>query len=852
MDERTPSFSQTIENYKKILNSIFQFFKNPQYSKIFERIPLGILLIAIFYYVYNLSYLSILAHDIFSTGTHDVGIYDQIIWLFSRFLPPLNTLGGDLLFAFHVSLNCVLLAPLFWIWSNIYMLYIAQSFFLGLAVIPLFLYAKNKLQNSYLALAVGLSFLMYPALQNMNLENFHPETLTIFSLSFAAYFMLTKNFRFYYPFLFLSLLGKEEMGIVAIFMGLYLVFFEKQKKNGLITLVIGVIWSLLCFKVIMPLANGINIFSSSQPLVYSHWFGAFINNIFNPIYYLNNFFALDSLTYLRHLFEPVLFIPLLSPATLLMALPALAINILSGVGYLRSVYYHYNYVTTCFIFFALVNGIYRIKHFNFKRFYLKQGVLVLIGLSLVVVGFLENSMLGRVPIRRYQEAIRIGRAEAYGSRVSAKRKALKLIPPEAKVSASYSLFPHLSHRKEIYMFSNPFSPVYWNEKVPRPPALEHADYVAIEGVNHGGEEEQMIIRYLSRSAFYKVIYREDSLRILKRNDRYKEGKNSGANFVLYDLDKNVSIVDDFSSKLKVKQAGRLSMLYFPSSNYEFKNLLGQALPVAKQMALEIYGYIFIPENGKYGFDLKTNGQARLELDGKIIDSQVYLRRGFHSYKIKYLNKGQSYDLRLIVIPPQGHKYIISDRDLMKRYNSTQFRNVLRKYEERRRIRENFLRNQPNRIVNGGFEKVYGNKPRDWEIEHWLAESADCSYVLSSKIRRKGKYSAIIKHKGLADSRWVQEIEVNPVTNYKLSGWIKTVGIKNKGAGAFLVVDDMGMKTQEIRGTQNWQYVQVTGKTRPDQDKVKVQCRLGYYGAPNEGKAFFDQIEFLEILPTQTY
>jgi len=121
-----------------------------------DRLAIGVLILAITYYVVSFSVISILAHLNFCTGAHDVGQYDQIIWQLSTFFHPYSTMGGSSLFAFHVSFYCVLLAPLFWIWSNVGSLYIAQSLFLALAVIPLFCYASKKLANPFLALVVSL------------------------------------------------------------------------------------------------------------------------------------------------------------------------------------------------------------------------------------------------------------------------------------------------------------------------------------------------------------------------------------------------------------------------------------------------------------------------------------------------------------------------------------------------------------------------------------------------------------------------------------------------------------------------------------------------------------------------
>jgi len=153
----------------------------------------------------------------------------------------------------------------------------------------------------------------------------------------------------------------------------------------------------------------------------------------------------------------------------------------------------------------------------------------------------------------------------------------------------------------------------------------------------------------------------------------------------------------------------------------------------------------------------------------------------------------------------------------------------------------------NLLENPGFEQEYGNVPQIWELVEWQEEDANCSFSLEPKVRKKGKNSVKLVHDGLADSRWTQKLFLKPSTYYKLSGWIKTENIQNKGAGAYIQIDGANKKTRELFGTNDWQYVAIEFKTMLAQNEVTVLCRLGNYGAPNSGTAYFDEIELKEIL-----
>lgn len=838
-------FPRVLRNYKQFFQTLIRLFRDFK----FEKLAFSLVVFAVIYYIIVFSAYTILLQETFWTQAFDSGIDDQGLWLLSRFITPFVTVRGLNLFGDSVTFYHLFIAPFFWIWNNINILYIIQTVFIALGAIPLFLYAKERLGSSFLAVSVALSFLLYPALQNLNLDQYHSEAITVFFVILTVFFLLKKNFSLFYAFLIISLLGKDEVAVTAVFIGLFLIFFMKELKHGGIVMAISVLWYLLCSRVFMPWFNGIGVFAS-QPITYSHWFQGLMGNLFNPAFYWQNFTHPDSLVYYFYLLIPVVFVPLFSLKFLFLLFPSVAVNVLSGTGYLRSIFYHYNYIQSAIMFFALTEGLRFLKSRNFSIRFIDRHKVIVLGLVVLFFALVSNNALSHLPLNRQWSMI----AEKYrflnSKSVQLKKEALKIIPKQAKVSASFSIVPQLTHRKEIYMFPNPFRPTLWNqwfqEGKGAPPAKGHVDYIAVDLGNHG-DEEQLIIRYLMESPRYEVIHRQGSLLIMQHKV-YQSPPNQGANYVLYSLDQPVVVRDDFSEKLRVLKTGTLSMVCFPGSRYYFRNLLGEEVPLldSRGMALQVFGYLFVPETGDYNFKIYARGKSLLEIDNKEVRGGIRLSKGFHKYKLSYLNQDPFFELRVVVIPPSGQPYIIADKDLVLRHDPDQFSRMFHQYEELRRKREAFLRHQPNRVGNGGFEEAYGNKPKAWEIVYWQDEKTVASYVLDPSVKKRGRYSAKIEQNGLADARWVQEVELKPDTYYKLSGWIKTKDVARNGAGAHLEVEGAGFRTEEIFGTQDWKYVEVTGKTGGDQARVKVLCRLGGYGSPNSGTAFFDEIELKEI------
>jgi uncharacterized membrane protein len=262
-DPGRSGITQVIDNYRALIDRLRGWVMARLAS---PRLPMILISCAAAYYIIYFSLISILYHMNFGTGAHDVGVYDQVIWMLSRFRSPYTTIGGVNLFSFHASFYCLLLAPLFWIYPSINLLFVVQSIFLGAAVFPIFLFARKRLDSPWLALLIGLLFLLFPALQNMNLENFHPEVMALFFLAWALYFMLIEDYRAFYLFSFFSMLGKEEISLTVLFMGLYLLLIKKEKRAGIVAVGMGLLWYLFVSRLLMPMANNIGPLSAGQPL----------------------------------------------------------------------------------------------------------------------------------------------------------------------------------------------------------------------------------------------------------------------------------------------------------------------------------------------------------------------------------------------------------------------------------------------------------------------------------------------------------------------------------------------------------------------------------------------------------
>ena len=95
--------------------------------QITDWLALALLLI----YVVVFSTLTIRQHQSFNTNALDLGKFDQSIWNTAQGRPFQITISENLVIESHFSPSLALFAPLYWIWSDIRLLFIMQSILLG-------------------------------------------------------------------------------------------------------------------------------------------------------------------------------------------------------------------------------------------------------------------------------------------------------------------------------------------------------------------------------------------------------------------------------------------------------------------------------------------------------------------------------------------------------------------------------------------------------------------------------------------------------------------------------------------------------------------------------------------------
>jgi len=399
---------------------------------------------------------ALLQHRGFGTG-YDLGIYDQTIWNLAHGRVWMTTLVYETNgFYDHFEPILLLFVPLYWLWSDVRVLLIVQSIALALGALPIYLYAQHSFKSwptrHLLALVIAAAYLLYPALHNGNLNDFHEVSLLPPLLGFALYGLLTGRRRMMWIFLGLCLLVKEDFSVTFLTFGLYIFVFQPtgfRRRDGLLTAGVALVWMLLVLYVFYPaLTRGM-----PYPFVARRyaWLGdspesALRVLLTQPWIVLPYLMQTPKLLFLSRLFRPLLFLPLLGMPVILIAFPVLIYLMLSSYEPQWSVQSYYNPPLLPILFFGFVVALGRIRGWlmpvGWRPRWIEIGMASLLLVAMGTGYYLDAPGPGS---RNFTpDRFSVGPTAEAGYRILAQ------VPPDASISTIWPFVPHLSQRQRIY------------------------------------------------------------------------------------------------------------------------------------------------------------------------------------------------------------------------------------------------------------------------------------------------------------------------------------------------------------------------------------------------------------------
>ena len=372
----------------------------------------------------------------YANGGFDLGIFDQVVWHYSRFETPASSVKGlESIWGDHFSPIFAVLAPLYWLWEDARMLLLAQAVLLAGAAVPVFLVCEPRVGRRP-ALAFAASYLAFWGVHAALAFDVHEVAFAPAIIAALLLAIQRRRWRWYAALVLALLAVKEDQAILVVVLGLYVATLG-ERRRGALTAVAGIGWFLFVTKGIIPANN---------PAGFTYWsydaFGesalpALKTALTDPGRVLStlvdNPVKRETLTLMLF---PFLGLCLLSREAILLV-PLVAERFLSSSANYWGTEAHYTLAAAAVLVIGAAGGLAaasRVVPLRRRRLVIGVGAGTVLGLNVVVATGFPLNDLGKPAF--------YDRAPVW----AAADRALAAIPPGGSVAAQDMLLPRLTQR----------------------------------------------------------------------------------------------------------------------------------------------------------------------------------------------------------------------------------------------------------------------------------------------------------------------------------------------------------------------------------------------------------------------
>lgn len=388
---------------------------------------------------------SLSIHHGFGTSAYDLGLYVQGVWLLSRFQTPFVTLMGRHLFGDHTSFILVLLVPFYWIAPSADTLLTIQSAVIAAGAIPIFLYARSRLESSAAGFLFGTIYLAHPAVGWTNLENFHPDSFLGLFIGMAIWAGLSRHWRTYGAFVVLALLVKEDVALVVLPLGVW-VALRRDLRIGLLTIAGSLGYMAFAMLVVMRSLIGVPT-RNLWRIPFGGIEGLIRTTIYQPAELVAHLRSDGRPWYVYKMLFPAGWAAARLPDVAAISALVLFTNVLSNFWYQFQIEYHYSLVAVPALTLGAVHALGVIPR---SRRWVVLGAIALTSLWSTILWsplpWSRNELAHWAPSHPGAQAA---------------RQVVQEVPEGATLSAHHLVASHLANRTLVYMFPNPFRVVLY-------------------------------------------------------------------------------------------------------------------------------------------------------------------------------------------------------------------------------------------------------------------------------------------------------------------------------------------------------------------------------------------------------
>jgi uncharacterized membrane protein len=313
----------------------------------------------------------------------------------------------------------------------------------------------------------------------------------------------------------LALSTREDVALAVFVMGAVLMIAMRNAPDrrrvvriGVGTMLLGLAWYVVCTRIVLMHFNG-----GEEPFYITYFYGNYgrttgeiIGTILrHPDRVVSDAVQHDRLVFYKQLSWPLGWTHLANPLGLLMAAPQMLASVIGLSPYARMIRYQYTSVMIAPIIIASINGAYVFWRFKAAK--------VLLPMWLLGCAYVSNVAWSPSPLNERDSLVWSTPVPRHESL----RTALELIPDDASVTASYQLLPHLSHRREVYDWPNPFWAAVWgNDDCARLPDPRTVDYVILDLTQVGANNQTLFDAMTVADGPFETTFRDDNVIVLHR------------------------------------------------------------------------------------------------------------------------------------------------------------------------------------------------------------------------------------------------------------------------------------------------------------------------------------------------
>lgn len=390
----------------------------------------------------------------------DLAYFSQVFWNtvhgrpFSQSLHPHLSLGD------HAELIILLLAPAYALWQDPRTLLLLQAGALAACAFPIMRLAEARLGAacrkdgalSAFPLLLALAWLASPFVHNIALFEFHILPFALFPLLQALLAYERGRRRAFLCWSLLALLVREDVALVVAAIGILAWLERRERWWRLVPIILGGAWFLAMTRLIAAFAPG----GGYKYLVYYLWLGRTpwemaANAARDPLKLAAHLLTLPNLEMLLGFLMPLLFLPLLRPKRLVLALaPFLQIVLGAPGGGELVLQTHYATLFLPALWLAAIDGAAFLpdlgRRSSLRRLFRPEDWMRLCRALILVAAAFGAAALGPLP----SVVTAMASPGELAARARAAADIVGRVPADAPVAASYALLPALSSRERLF------------------------------------------------------------------------------------------------------------------------------------------------------------------------------------------------------------------------------------------------------------------------------------------------------------------------------------------------------------------------------------------------------------------